>query len=86
MESTMFRQTKNVDAALLAAVRRNFAAHGEGVLDNLRKAKPHAYFRLVALLLADAPNPPSPFEGVSDDELAAILAAARARLAAEGSL
>jgi len=79
----MIRQTKNIDAALLASVRRDYAANGERVLAHLRAARPQDYFRLAALLLADAPSQPSPFEGVSNDELAAILAAARARLAAE---
>ncbi len=80
----MIRQTKNVDAALLACVRRDFAAHGEDVLATLRATKPQDYFRLVSLLLADAPSQPGPFEGVSNDELSAILAAARAQLAADG--
>jgi hypothetical protein len=80
----MIRQTKNVDAALLASVRRDYAANGERVLGTLRATRPHDYFRLVALLLGDAPSQPGPFEGVSNDELTAILAAARKQLAADG--
>jgi hypothetical protein len=75
----MLLHPKPVDAALIAALRRDFAARGDEVLDTLRNNRPDDYFKLTAFLLGSAP-PSSPYDGVSSERLAAIIDAAQRRL------
>ena len=77
----MLLHPKPADAALLAALRRDFSKYGELSLSTLRQNRPHDYLKIAALLLGNAP-PLKPFDGVSNDELAALLTAVRNSLAA----
>jgi hypothetical protein len=69
--------------AFLAALCEDFCAHGADTIQRVRIEKPDAYLKVIAWILpkqievsADA------FDGVSDDELETIVAAATAALRA----
>lgn len=53
--------------------------HGRGVIETVRRDRPQEYLKLVAgLIPRQVEMPRGAFDDVSDDELAAIVAAARA--------
>ena len=66
-------------AATLAA---DFAQHGKAAITTLRETKLDAYLRLVAAIEPKAePKPELPLEGLSDEDLSAMLATVRAAMA-----
>ncbi len=67
----------------LEALRDDFLAHGAGAIEQTRIEKPDAYLKVIASILPKQLEiKESAFEGVSDHELAALVAAAREALAA----
>ncbi len=67
----------------LEALRDDFLAHGAGAIEQTRIEKPDAYLKVIASILPKQLEiKESAFEGVSDHELAVLVAAARSALAA----
>lgn len=69
------------------ALQKDFEAHGEQVIETVRMEKPDQYLKVVASLLPKQVEiKEGAFDGVSDEQLAALVAAARSALGfAEGS-
>ena len=68
----------------IRALGDDFALHGVGVIEKVRKTKPHVYLQIIASLLPRQVSIEklSPFEHLSDDELPLLeetLRAGRAR-------
>jgi hypothetical protein len=75
MTRTARRDLADDFATTLAA---DFAQHGKTAIATLRETKLDTYLRLVAAIEAPAEaNTGSPLEGLTDDELEAMLAAVR---------
>ena len=67
----------------LRALYADFVAHGVEAIERTREEKPDAYLKVIASILPKQLEiKESAFEGVSDHELAALVAAAREALAA----
>ncbi len=67
----------------LDALRDDFLAHGASAIEETRISKPDAYLKVIASILPKQLEvKQSAFEGVSDHELAVLVAAARSALAA----
>ena len=70
----------------LEALHANFLAHGADAIDVVRIEKPDAYLKIIASILPKHLElRESAFDGVSDHELSALVAAAREALAANES-
>ena len=70
----------------LRALHADFVAHGVEAIEQTRIEKPDAYLKVIASILPKQLEAKgSAFEGVSDDELADLIAAAREALAAHES-
>lgn len=70
----------------IKALRADFEEHGVKAIADVRKTRPHEYLKVVAgLLPKEVKLDVGPLDEIADDELAAIVAAARAavRAAAE---
>ena len=71
--------------AFLAALHADFAVHGRETIERVRGEKPEAYLKVVASILPKQLEVSAdPFDGVSDDDLARIVAAATAALEDDG--
>lgn len=69
----------------LAALYADFASHGRQTIERVRDEKPEAYLKVVASILPKQLEVSAdPFDGVSDDDLARIVAAATAALEDDG--
>jgi hypothetical protein len=55
---------------VIAALTKDFDAHGQGAIEDLRQKNPATYMRLIAALLPKEALPPRPLEGFTDEELA----------------
>ena len=65
----------------IAALHADFRAHGVQVLETVRTQKPDQYLKVVASLLPKQIEvKEGAFDGVSDEDLAALVAAARSAL------
>jgi hypothetical protein len=64
----------------------DYQTHGAQVIERVREERPHEYLKVVASLLPKQLEiKEAPFDGISDEELAALIVAARAALGlAEG--
>ena len=72
--------------AFIEALHDDFLANGPAVIETVRVEKPDQYLKVIASILPKQLEIKSDaFEGMSDDELAALVAAARSALGiAEG--
>jgi hypothetical protein len=72
--------------AFISALHDDFAQHGPRVIEAVRTEKPDQYLKVVASILPKQLEiKTDAFEGMTDDELAALVAAARSALGvAEG--
>ena len=72
--------------AFIAALYADFQDHGEAVIEAVRTEKPDQYLKVIASILPKQLEiKEGAFDGVSDDDLAALIAAARSALGvAEG--
>lgn len=71
--------------AFLAALCEDFVQYGRETIERVRVEKPDAYLKVVASILPKQLEVTTdPFDGVSDDDLATIVAAATAALQQEG--
>lgn len=70
----------------VSALQADFEAHGKSVIEFVREDRPHEYLKVVASLLPKQVEiKEGAFDGVSDEQLAALVAAARSALnAVEG--
>lgn len=67
--------------AFVQALHDSFQEHGPETIEKVRVEKPHEYLKVVASLLPKQIEvKESAFDGVSDEELAALVAAARSAL------
>jgi hypothetical protein len=63
--------------AFLAALCEDFVAHGRDTIERVRVEKPDAYVKVIASILPrQLEVSASPFDGISDEDLEAIIAAA----------
>ncbi|WP_324132351.1 hypothetical protein [Bosea sp. (in: a-proteobacteria)] len=70
--------------AFLAALCEDFCAHGATTIQRLRIDKPDAYLKVIASILPKQIEVTAdPFDGMSDNELEALVAAAAAALRAQ---
>lgn len=71
--------------AFIQALHADFEAHGEKVIEAVRKEKPAEYLKVVASLLPKQVEiREGAFDGVDDEQLAALVAAARSALGVTG--
>lgn len=72
--------------AFIEALNEDFAKHGPQVIETVRLEKPDQYLKVIASILPKQLEiKEGAFDGVSDDDLAALIAAARSALGvAEG--
>lgn len=71
--------------AFIAAMHDDFVEHGKAVIETVRTEKPDQYLKVVASILPKELNiKTDAFDGISDDQLAAIVAAATAALGIAG--
>lgn len=67
--------------AFVTALHDDFQAHGVKAIETVRTERPHEYLKVVASLLPKQIEiKEDAFDGVSDEELAALVAAARSAL------
>lgn len=67
--------------AFLEAMHADFIEHGKGVIETVRLEKPDQYLKVVASILPKQMDlNVNVLDGVSDDELEAVLVAARAAI------
>lgn len=67
--------------AFILALHDDFQAHGVAAIETVRKDRPHEYLKVVASILPKQVEiKEGAFDGVSDEELAALVAAARSAL------
>lgn len=67
--------------AFIAALHDDFQAHGPQVIETVRVGKPDQYLKVIASILPKQLEiKESVFDGVTDDQLAALVAAASAAL------
>lgn len=65
--------------AFLAALCEDFVAHGRATIERVRGEKPDAYLKVIASILPKQLEiAASPFDGISDEDLEVIIAAALA--------
>lgn len=70
--------------AFLAALCEDFCAHGADTIQRVRIEKPDAYLKVIASIVPKQIEVTvDPFDGMSDDELEALVAAAAAALRAQ---
>lgn len=70
----------------IQALHADFEAHGEKVIEAVRKDKPAEYLKVVASLLPKQVEiREGAFDGVDDEQLAALVAAARSALGVTSS-
>lgn len=70
----------------IQALHADFEAHGETVIEAVRKDKPAEYLKVVASLLPKQVEiREGAFDGVDDEQLAALVAAARSALGVTSS-
>lgn len=70
----------------VAALQKDFEAHGEMVIETVRTEKPDAYLKVIASILPKELNVnTSRVEEMSDDDLAAGIAALQSILAAQAA-
>lgn len=63
------------------ALQTDFETHGKQAIETVRAERPHEYLKVVASLLPKQVEiKEGTFDGVSDDQLAALVAAARSAL------
>ncbi|WP_374634030.1 DUF5681 domain-containing protein [Ferrovibrio sp.] len=60
----------------------DFAEHGRAAIEAVREKKPEVYMKVVADLLPKQIEVTNPVDGISDDELIAIIGELESRLAA----
>lgn len=71
--------------AFVSALQADFQEHGDEVIKKVREEKPADYLKVVASLLPKQVEiKETPFDGVSDEQLAALVHAATAALSAAG--
>lgn len=71
--------------AFIAALHDDFVEHGVQVIETVRLCKPDQYLKVVASILPKELNIKSDaFDGISDEQLAAIVAAATSALGIAG--
>ena len=71
--------------AFIDALHSDFQQNGIKVIETVRVERPHEYLKVVASLLPKQVEiKDAPFDGVSDEQLAAIVAAATAALGVAG--
>lgn len=71
--------------AFIQAMHEDFLEHGKDVIETVRLEKPDQYLKVVASILPKELNiKTDAFDGISDDQLAAIVAAATAALGIAG--
>jgi hypothetical protein len=59
----------------------DYQVHGAQVIERVREERPHEYLKVVASLLPKQLEiKEAPFDGISDEELAALIVAARSAL------
>lgn len=74
---------QRVTHRFLSDLAKDYEQWGAGAIKRMRRAKPHEYVKIVAQLLPKQIEiKDEPFDGISTDELAAILDAVRRSLAA----
>lgn len=67
--------------AFIQALHDSFQLHGVETIEQVRTERPHEYLKVVASLLPKQVEiKENAFDGVSDEELAALVAAARSAL------
>lgn len=67
--------------AFIAALHDDFQKHGVKTIETVRAERPHEYLKVVASLLPKQIEvKEGAFDGISDDELAALVVAARSAL------
>ncbi len=67
--------------AFIEALHEDFQTHGVSVIAAVREDRPHEYLKVVASLLPKQIEiKESPFDGVSDEQLSALIMAARSAL------
>lgn len=72
--------------AFIQALHADFETHGESVIKAVREDKPAEYLKVVASLLPKQVEiREGAFDGVDDEQLAALVAAARSALGVAGS-
>jgi hypothetical protein len=70
----------------LAQLYDDFAAHGPAAIERVREEDPATYLRVIASLVPkEVKSTSGPFDALSDEELEALAAAARAALAPSNS-
>lgn len=70
--------------AFLAALCEDFMQHGAATIERVRIDKPDAYLKVIASILPKQIDVTAdPFDGMADDELEALVAAAAAALRAQ---
>lgn len=69
--------------AFVTALQADFEAHGVQVIETVRTERPHEYLKVVASLLPKQVEiKEGAFDGLSDEELSALVVAARSALGA----
>ena len=67
--------------AFVAALHEDFQEHGSQVIETVRLEKPDVYLKVIAQIIPkEFTIKTDAFDGISDEQLAAIVAAARASL------
>lgn len=70
-----------ISEAFLKALSDDFDEHGVATIETVRVEKPHEYLKIIASLLPKQVEiKEGAFDGISDDELAALVVAARSAL------
>ena len=71
--------------AFITALHNDFQAHGVEVIETVRTERPHEYLKVVASLLPKQVEiKEGAFDGISDDDLAALVVAAKSALGIAG--
>ncbi len=71
--------------AFIAALADDFDKHGVAAISTVRDERPHEYLKVVASLLPKQVEiKEGAFDGISDDELSALIVAARSALGVAG--
>lgn len=72
---------RELGEAFVAALHADFQQHGIAALEKVRESKPDVYLRaLIALMPSKPENKDGMFDDLCDEELAALIHAARAAL------
>lgn len=71
--------------AFVLALANDFDAHGIAAIEKVRTERPHEYLKVVASLLPKQVEiKEGAFDGIGDDELSALIVAARSALGVSG--